>query len=345
MALKLRELLGSANLGDASELPWLERIDELSARNRRRRDARTEAALVRARHEAFTELAPAVPDGAPEQLASVAAELEIAEGLPVLRAEALDPLEVRAGLLSHGAVIVRGLVPSATAESLREGVDRAFAGRDAHLAGRPGKRADGWFEPFDPDPAYGLSENAWNRLNAGSGSIWAADSPRMLFELLEAFAAAGVPELVTNYLGERPILSMKKSVLRRVTPDTGGGWHQDGAFLGSGLRTLNVWLALNRCGDEAPGMALVPRRLGELVPTGTEGAHFDWSVSERLVEEIMGGEPLATPIFDAGDALLFDHLCLHRTDADPAMPNSRYATETWCFAGSTYPAEQIPLVL
>ena len=73
---------------------------------------------------------------------------------------------------------------------------------------------------------------------------------------------------------------------------------------------------------------------------------FEWSVSDKLVdEEIMRGEPIPRPIFEPGDALLFDHLCLHRTAMEPEMTEPRYATETWCFAGSTYPDQQIPLVV
>ena len=54
------------------------------------------------------------------------------------------------------------------------------------------------------------------------------------------------------------------------------------------VRALNVWLSLSRCGDEAPGMDVVPRRLDHIVPTGTEGAMFEWSVSEQVAEEAAG---------------------------------------------------------
>ena len=67
------------------------------------------------------------------------------------------------------------------------------------------------------------------------------------------------------------MISVQKCTLRRVDPDAGRGWHQDGAFMGD-VRALNVWLSLSRCGDEAPGMDVIPRRLEDIVPTGTEGA-------------------------------------------------------------------------
>ena len=38
-------------------------------------------------------------------------------------------------------------------------------------------------------------------------------------------------------------------------------WHQDGAFLGKGIRALNVWVALTDCGVDAPGHGSRPAPL------------------------------------------------------------------------------------
>ena len=65
----------------------------------------------------------------------------------------------------------------------------------------------------------------------------------------------------------------------------------------------------------------------------------------------------ACPVFEPGDALLLDHLTLHRTAVDAGMTNDRYAIETWLFAPSTYdamttkggqsyePRDQLPILL
>ena len=126
------------------------------------------------------------------------------------------------------------------------------------------------------------------------------------------------------------------------SPDADTNWHQDGAFLGREVRTLNMWLALSPCGVDAPGLDMVPRRFDEVLPTGTEGALFDWSVSPDLVTEVAGDEVIS-PRFEPGDALLFDHLFLHRTGVTPAMSRERHAIECWMFAPSSYPDGQIPL--
>ena len=148
----------------------------------------------------------------------------------------------------------------------------------------------------------------------------------------------------TDYLGERPVLSANKCTLRRVPVDTNTAWHQDGAFLGEQVRTLNLWLGLSSCGVYAPGLDLVPRRFDRLVEAGTEGAYFDWAVSDDVVESQAGDAPVVRPVFGPGDALLFDHLFLHRTAISPTMTRPRHAMETWFFAPSTYPDGQIPLV-
>ena len=67
-------------------------------------------------------------------------------------------------------------------------------------------------------------------------------------------------------------------------------------------------------------------------------------MSPAVVEDVAGGTGVVRPVFEAGDALLFDHMFLHRTASDPAMSSERYAVETWFFAPSAYPEDQVPLV-
>ena len=168
----------------------------------------------------------------------------------------------------------------------------------------------------------------------------------MLFELTELLERTGIRDLVARYFGERPALSANKCTLRRVPLSSMAGWHQDGSFLGQEVRSLNLWLALtDGSGVDAPGMDIVPRRIDRIVETGTEGAIFDWSVSPDVVEQEAVNAPVVRPTFDAGDALLFDHLLLHSTAVTDEMTRERHAMETWMFAPSAYPEGQIPLVL
>jgi hypothetical protein len=318
-----------------------EAIDLLSAANRRHSDASIEQRLVQVRHSGFATLdrspgredwPPAVPDlfspvsGHPPELQGVD-----------LTAEALG-----SGILRHGCLLVRGLVPRSKVSSLVDAVDKSLESYDAHRDGVPVSETTPWFVPFEPGAGYSVRYGRqWVR---DAGGAWMVDSPRALFELIETFQDVGLDRVLTDYLGERPALSVKKCTLRRVPTDTRADWHQDGAFLGTGIRTVNVWLSLSHCGDDAPGLDLVPQRMDHIVETGTHGAVFDWSVGPELVERVAWGAGVVRPIFEPGDGLLFDDYFLHQTGVSPGMTQERYAIESWFFAPSTYPDDQIPIL-
>jgi hypothetical protein len=314
------------------------------AANRESRDDASEKRLVQLRHEAFGQLDRVAPASSPV-LDEGTDTLPRPSGLPEIDASELSIDAVRDGILGGGSLLIRGLLDPERAERMRAGIDETFAARDAWMESEDPAGESSWFDPFAPGPDYPLDAAQWNRMKKGGHAVWAPDSPRMMFELLDAFEVSGLSATIASYLGERPALSMNKSVLRRVSPASGTDWHQDGAFLGRGIRTCNVWIALNRCGDVAPGLDVVGRRYDEIVETGTEGATFPWAVSPDVVEQSRDGAEIARPIFEAGDAVLFDHFCLHRTAVSPEMTENRYATETWCFAPSVYPDDTVPLVL
>jgi hypothetical protein len=316
----------------------LAEIDELTRQNRESPDAEREIRLVELRHAAGIrhhddpEGGAAYPEPAFDRLPDRNGDLA------GVAPEQLSPELIRAGILRDGCLLIRGLVDADAALALAADIDRAFEARDAIAGGGSGDSA--FYNEFVPAPAFRASLGRdWV---AGGGGLWAADSPRLLFEMLDTFDRAGLREAIRGYLGEPPVISVQKCTLRRVDPDAGRGWHQDGAFMGD-VRALNVWLSLSHCGDEAPGMDVIPRRLDQIVPTGTEGAIFEWSVSEQVAEDAAGDAGVLRPIFEPGDVLLFDELFLHSTAAEPEMPKSRWAIESWFFGASASPAEYSPL--
>jgi hypothetical protein len=178
------------------------------------------------------------------------------------------------------------------------------------------------------------------------GTAYVPDSPRLLFDLLEAFEQSGVKQVVTDYFREAPALSLVKLAQRLLEPGATGGWHQDAAVYGMGARTLNVWTPVTRCGDVAPGLAMWPRRLDHLVPTvGTKGVD-EYAAVGDAVDELIAEVPPSYPVFEAGDAAIFDQFLLHSTAAGSHFTERRYGFETWFFAPSTYPDPKrwIPLV-
>ena len=110
------------------------------------------------------------------------------------------------------------------------------------------------------------------------------------------------------------------------------------------VRAMNVWLSLSRCGDEAPGLDLVPRRLDGFVETGTGEAMLDYQASQAVAEEAAGEYGVIRPIFEPGDVLLFDDRFLHKTGSDPSMPKPRFAIESWFFGTNGFNHKYVPLV-
>ncbi|NNE74978.1 MAG: hypothetical protein HKN26_15035 [Acidimicrobiales bacterium] len=325
----------------------LARVDQLAERLRSQPnpDPAAEAELVVLRNEAFGELAeraqasagelPTVTDVSPPAASITAEDLVLTDR---------SASGLRRAFLTYGAALLPQAIDRATVTTLVEGIDHAFEAFDASRSGNRQPEHQQWFVPFDP-PGFDAEAKlrGWNR---SGGGIWTTDSPRNHFLLLETLRTAGVVQLITDYFGERPALSVDKSTLRRVPHDARtGDWHQDGAFMGKGIRTVNVWLALTDCGVTAPGLDIVPRAM-DLAETGTEGAHFDWAVGPGVVEKVAPPVEVLRPEFRAGDILLFDHLFLHRTGAEAeTMVNDRYAIETWFFAPSCYPDTQLPIVV
>lgn len=320
-------------------------IDFLSRWNRRLSAPRLETRLRDLRHEAFflQNFGPPAGSWPPETIDSFPEKPSI----PVIdRARATSDL-IRAGVFQRGSIIVRGLLTPSDVALLTDGIRHAYDAHDRHMAGEPTSGTAPWFVPFVPQDRPGMNPEIAREWFRRTGAELAADSPRSLYRLIEVLESNGVIDLVAGFLGERPALSVRKTSLREVAPDidASNGWHQDGAFLGKGIRTVNVWVALTDCGVDAPSMDMAPRRLTSILPTGTEGATFDWSVSQQVANEACGPDGHAHLEFAAGDAIFFDEMNLHRTSTLPGMTTSRHAIEAWFFAPSCYPLEQLPLLV
>jgi hypothetical protein len=322
----------------AVELPetraeLLAEIERLTTANREKRDRERERRLVRLRHAAGVRMLAAA-GSAPHYPEPDAAALGPAGALPAIAAADVTPELLRAGILRDGCLLVRGLVARDDALALAAEIDAAFAARARRRSG------DGRYEEFEPEPGYDV-QNVRPWIEEGGG-VLAVDSPRLMFRMLELFGRAGLPRLVAGYLGEEPLLSAHKTTLRKAEPEIAGAWHQDGAFMGE-VRALNLWLSLSRCGDAAPGLDLVPRRLEEIVVGHVE--ILDVAATRSKVEAAAGPPGIERPVFEPGDALFFDEMFLHQTGADPSMPNPRFAIESWFFGASAFPADYAPVAV
>jgi hypothetical protein len=260
--------------------------------------------------------------------------------LPEIEPGRLTPELLRAGILRSGCVLVRGLVDRAGADRVAAQIDRAFKERARFEADKSFN--DRYYVPFEHDPRRGLTPPR-NFIEAGGG-VLAIDSPQLSFELGELLRSVGLPALVEGYLREPPLVAGDKATLRKADPKVSGAWHQDGKFMGE-VKALNLWLSLSECGQNAPGLDLVPRRLEQHVDTQTDEAMMPNQVSQRVAERAAGELPILRPVFEPGDALLFDELFLHKTASDPGMRRPRYAIENWFFGPSGFPDNYVPLAL
>ena len=268
------------------------------------------------------------------------AALSAGSPLPEIGPRQLSPGVLRAGILRSGCVLVRGLLDPRRAEDIARKIERSFTERKRYDAGRSFN--DRYYVPFKHDPRRGIRPPR-DFIKAGGG-VLAVDSPMLSFDTREVLREAGLPKLVEDYLREPPLVASDKTTLRKAEPSVSGAWHQDGKFMGE-VKALNLWVALSRCGKDAPGLDLVPRRLERHVPTQTDEAMMPNQVSQRVAVQAAGEVPILRPSFEPGDALLFDELFLHKTASDPRMRRPRFAIESWFFAASGFPENYVPLAL
>jgi hypothetical protein len=173
-----------------------------------------------------------------------------------------------------------------------------------------------------------------------------ADSPANTAMILDLLTSRGVIKAVADHLGERPCFSLQKSTLRQVEAVLAPpGWHQDGAFLGADVRTINVWSALTPCGGDrpTPALELVPKRLDQIL--SVDGGIVVSSISRALLDEIARETPTVRPEFEPGDGLVFDERLLHSTYRHEHMTEDRYALECWLFAPSHSSPEYLPFLV
>jgi len=330
----------------ASRGEWRAALELLDAQNNLQPHSELEREMVELRIRAFRESSWPDPTVSwPPTHGIVHAQ---GSNLPEIEPEALTVNTLRSGIMGNGALIVRGLMSPGTVEAMRSSIDCAVRARAA---------GEDEIDGFDKAPWYTRSPQIQGRpaqfalgggaVKSQSASIWAVDSPRTANQLIQFYQSIKLPELLQGYFSEPAALSVRKWVLRRVAPDNGSeaGWHQDGQFLGDGIRTVNMWVALTDCGGgaEAPGMDIIGGSNTTIYETGTRGACFDWTVGQGLVDEISQKTPVQRPRFLPGDALFFDHYNLHRTGFGAHHSEVRYALEAWFFAASRAPAKQVPV--
>ena len=333
-----RRWRGAEFPGSTDEL--LAEIARLAAANRDAPDPATASDVLWVRHLAGVRLVEELGRAPEPASLPLAAHVPTgSSGLPEVAAPDVTPELIRAAIQREGCLIVRGLVDPGTAVRFAGLIDRAYAARECLVDG--GTPEPGFYEEFVPHQQFRAPHRKWKK---AGGGLAASDSPVLSFERMELFEAMGIRDLVSGYFGGPAVLTTQKSTFRRVEPSIEGAWHQDGAFIGV-VGSLDLWISLTHCGEQAPGLDIVSRRLDSLVATGTDGAFLPTQVSATMAHAAAGDRPIVRPIFEPGDAVLFDELCLHQTASDPSMTKPRHAIESWFFSASSMPEGYAPIAL
>lgn len=182
----------------------------------------------------------------------------------------------------------------------------------------------------------------WRLATANSqGSTPLTALPLDAADVLQAVANSAAAAPLVQALGPAPWCNLAQSWLRTGRP--AHHWHQDGAlrhdFLahagrpappGAALEMRTLWIALTPCGEDAPSLQWVAADVPLLL-----SPH---ELTPAAVQARWGATTLPHAVLRAGDALLFDGLCLHRTHLTPAMTQPRRSLELRFFRAEALPA-------
>ena len=179
------------------------------------------------------------------------------------------------------------------------------------------------------------------------GAVFAENEIRKIFASLEA---GGLLASIRNNLSNAIACALSQSWIRRQYPPgqypamhAPHAWHQDGAlgfdFVPSAdgqfasdalLHMMTVWIALDRCGIEAPGLELIRDPIKTLLAPP--------ELSDALVRRRFNAETFWRPAMKAGDALFFSGEILHCTYVSSEMTKKRTSLEFRFFPAANLPS-------
>ncbi len=269
--------------------------------------------------------------------------------IPEVAFAELDSAIVKDAMVDCGYLIVRNMLDPATCEQLRDVID---ALQDESAAQARSKDTFSGEQGVFNDPPRNIDElmektsfGVPRSYHRATGSAMCLESPSTARYLMELYEEMGLKQIMAEYFGEPSALSALKWVMRRTLNEDIGpdGWHQDGSFMGADIHSLNLWVSLSHCGADsgAPGLDLIPGRSRDIYQSTT--GKFPWMMTDEDIARDFADSMPQSPEFQVGDAIFFDHFSIHRTQYRQDFRRRRYAIESWFFARSKCPSNQVPL--
>jgi hypothetical protein len=236
----------------------------------------------------------------------------------------LDLAGIAKSLEEAGCVRINGLFPAALMQEFKAWAEIAFRQFDQEIAQ----------DSLDPDfkAYFQLVPHMINHIPSNRFDHF-NQLPSLIYQL---FLASPLPDILHACYGGSILYSSIHSVLRRQTPTQKQwytGFHQDGHFLDPRWKFLHCWFPLMECGIDAPSLELIPAGLKSIRPSNQKnfkGDHYYDNRDLDLQSEILpffAQETFWPQFLAAGDLLLYDSYCLHRTYETPLMSQARYNFE------------------
>ncbi|MEM8812410.1 MAG: phytanoyl-CoA dioxygenase family protein [Pseudomonadota bacterium] len=237
---------------------------------------------------------------------------------PEFDARNCDPKAAAAALEANGLIVLRKILTTETVSEVYVGADRFIEEMSA-------------YETQDELPdgiAYSVAnssfplEQLWKSLEEGENPLIDGLRRSPVIAVMQAYFDA------QSVILRAPNLRHQRSS-RQVSHVP---WHQDGFALPKDLRMVNCWLAVspNAVGADSPGLEFLHNRPETVFPLeqDAQSPNYGFLEPERaLLEPWEASSPVVRPILQAGDAVLFDTLMLHRTHSMPAMTERRVSAE------------------
>lgn len=234
--------------------------------------------------------------------------------IPEISSRDLTPKAIASGVLFHGALLVRGLYNGEQLRNLSNAAEFEYAKKIR-------------------DPKSIISTFSFCKL-------------------MEAYEQSGLLSAVKGYLGEDSVIALERARLRYRDKQAGSGlaWHQDGSYFGQKCYALNCWAAITECGRNNTGLSIVPRRNHERLGAdeiekskmkfGKASLDYGNKILKKYIPDEQG---IVSPVFQPGDAIIFDEMTLHRTASVPKVSMHQIVSISWFFSQSRLPIYKTPL--
>lgn len=255
-----------------------------------------------------------------------------------------------AALERNGCILIRNLLTPALFASARSGFAALREVQRSFVAAPP---ADIDYAAFEDMRALESAGVVMLQSHLGAAP-WRGFAQTVAGAVVQPLRA-----IVENYFHENFVVPIGYVMARQhagvfdARNTTYVAYHQDIDFIGDGFESLNCWVPLDDCGEDAPGLELIPVRLREnlnkMLPASVPpvGLRFK-SYEAQVIETRFADAPRFRPVMRVGDVLIFSECTLHRTHHVAGITRARQSMEVRVFPASNLPPiaqENTPTVI